>query len=129
MGEERLSKLSRRERQMMEVIYRRGRASAAEVREGLPDPPSYSAVRTLLTILEGKGYVEHVKEGARYIYLPVQRRDRAGRAALRRVVQTFYDGSLGKAVTALVDLSGSRLSPDEIGRLSRLIQEARKEGR
>jgi len=125
MEEGRPHELSRRERQIMDTIYRKGRA--AEVREGLPDAPSYSAVRALLAILETKGYLRHVKEGARYIYLPTQARQRAGRAALRRVLRTFYDGSVEKTVAALLDVSASSLSSEEIDRLARLIEEARKE--
>ncbi len=121
--------LSRRERQIMDVIYQRERASAAEVRENLPDPPSYSAVRALLVILERKGLLQHVQEGNRYIYLPTQYRENAGRAALRRVLRTFYEGSLGKAVAALLDASDADLSPEEVARLSELIAQSRKEGR
>ena len=124
-----LQNLSRRERQIMDVIYHRGRASAAEVRAGIPDPPSYSAVRALLAILERKGLVTHTRDGARYVYLPVHQRDRAGRSALRRVLRTFYDGSLGKAVAALLDVSEADLSPEDLAHLSRLIAQARKEGK
>ncbi len=129
MARRRMAQLSRRERQIMDVIYQRGRASAAEVREALPDPPSYSAVRTLLTILEGKGLLKHAQEGPRYVYQPTERRDRAGRSALRQVLTTFYGGSLGKAVAALLDSSDTDLTPEELDRLSQLIEEARKEGR
>jgi len=121
--------LSRRERQIMDVVYGRGRASAAEVRAGLPDPPSYSAVRTLLSILETKGHLTHVTEGSRYIYLPTQPREHAGRAALRQVLRTFYDGSVGQAVAALLDASAAGLTPEEVAGISRLIARARKEGR
>ncbi len=124
-----LQHLSRRERQIMEVIYARGRASAAEVREGMPDPPSYSAVRALLAILERKGFLVHSEEGPRYVYRPVHRRARAGRTALRRVLTTFYDGSVGKAVAALLDAGGPEVTAEELERLSRLIEQARKEGR
>jgi predicted transcriptional regulator len=121
--------LSRRERQIIDIIYRRGRASALEVTEDLPDAPGYSSVRSLLTILEKKGHLKHVREKGRYIYLPTQPRGGVGRAALRRVLQTFYDGSVEKAVAALLDVSGSRLSAEEMTRLARLIEQARKEGR
>jgi predicted transcriptional regulator len=124
-----LHQLSRRERQIMDVIYHLGRASVAQVRSALPDPPSYSAVRALLGILETKGHLRHVQEGPRYIYLPVHPRPKAGRAALRRVLQTFYQGSIEKAVAALLDVSASDLSPEELDRLARLIAQARKEGR
>jgi predicted transcriptional regulator len=121
--------LSRRERQIMDIIYRQGRASAAEVMDGLPDPPSYSAVRALLRVLEDKGHLRHTKAGARYIYIPTRPRHNAGRSALRRVLQTFYEGSTEKAVAALLDVSDTKLSPEELDQLSRLIDEARREGR
>jgi predicted transcriptional regulator len=121
--------LSRRERQIVDIVYRQGRASAAEVSAELPDAPSYSSVRTFLTILERKGYLKHVEEGGRYIYLPTQPRAHVGRAALRRALQTFYGGSVEKAVAALLDISESRLSAEEMKRLARLIERARKEGR
>ena len=120
--------LSRRERQIMEIIYARGEASAAQVLEDLPDPPSYSAVRALLAILEQKGQLKHRSEQGRYIYAPTRRRARAGRSALVRVLETFYEGSLEKAVAALLQ-SDSRLSAEELQRLSELIEQARQEGR
>jgi BlaI family transcriptional regulator, penicillinase repressor len=121
--------LSRRERQIMDIIYRRERASAAEVAAELPDAPGYSSVRTLLAILERKGHLVHESEGSRYIYRPTQPRRRAGRAALKRVLQTFYDGSVEQAMTALLDVSDSGLSPQERRRLAKLIAQAREEGR
>jgi len=120
--------LSRRERQIMEIVYARGEASAAQVLEDLPDPPSYSAVRALLAILEQKGQLKHRSEQGRYIYAPTRRRARAGRSALVRVLETFYEGSLEKAVAALLQ-SDSRLSAEELQRLSKLIEQARHEGR
>ena len=120
--------LSRRERQIMEIVYARGEASAAQVLEDLPDPPSYSAVRALLAILEQKGQLKHRSEQGRYIYAPTRRRARAGRSALVRVLETFYEGSLEKAVAALLT-SDSRLSAEELRRLSELIEQARNEGR
>jgi len=125
----RLLNLSRRERQIIDIIYRRGRASAAEVAAELPEAPGYSSVRTLLSILERKGHLRHIEERGRYIYLPTQARGSVGRAALRRVLQTFYGGSVEKAVAALLDISQPRLSPEEMRRLARLVEEARKEGR
>ncbi len=127
--EQPLLDLSRRERQIIDIVYRRGRASAAEVREDLPDAPSYSSVRTLLSILEQKGHLKHVEEAGRYIYSPTRRRENVGRAALRRVLQTFYQGSVEKTMAALLDISESRLSDEEMKRLAELIEEARKEGR
>ncbi len=124
-----LLNLSRRERQIIDIVYRRGRASAAEVREDLPNAPSYSSVRTLLSILEQKGHLKHVEEGGRYVYSPTRRRENVGRAALRRVLQTFYQGSVEKTMAALLDISESGLSAEEMKRLAKLIEEARKEGR
>jgi predicted transcriptional regulator len=121
--------LSRRERQIMEVVYRSGRATAGEVLEGLPEPPSYSAVRALLKILEGKGHLKHVLEDGRYVWLPTVPRDRARRSALQSLLQTFFEGSAEKAVAALLTQSKSKLSEDELERLARLIEDAREEGR
>ena len=121
--------LSRRERQIMEVVYRSGRATAGEVLEGLPEPPSYSAVRALLKILEGKGHLRHVLEEGRYVWLPTVPRDRARRSALQSMLQTFFEGSAEKAVAALLTQSKSKLSEDELERLARLIADAREEGR
>jgi predicted transcriptional regulator len=121
--------LSRRERQIMEVVYRSGRSTAGEVLEGLPDPPSYSAVRALLKILEGKGHLRHVLEDGRYVWLPTVPRDRARRSALQSLLQTFFEGSAEKAVAALLTQSKSKLSEDELERLARLIADAREEGR
>ena len=120
--------LSRRERQIMDVIYRRGRATAAEVLEGLPDPPSYSAVRALLRLLEEKGHVQHEQDGPRYVYAPTVARDRARRSALKHVVRTFFDGSASEAMAALLD-GETRLDDAELDRLSAMIEQARKEGR
>ena len=124
-----LSSLSRRERQMMDVLYRDGQATAGEVLAALPDPPGYSAVRAMLRILENKGHLRHVADGTRYVYLPTLPRDRAGRPALANVIETFFDGSTEKAVAALLDLSKSDLSTDQLDRLSQLIDQARMEGR
>jgi BlaI family penicillinase repressor len=124
-----LLNLSRRERQIVDIVYRRGRASAAQVAEDLTDAPSYSSVRTFLTILERKGHLKHVEEGGRYIYSPTRRREHVGKAALKRALHTFYGGSAEKAVAALLDVSESRLSPVEMRRLARLIEQAKKEGR
>ena len=121
--------LSRRERQIMDVIYRQGRATAAAVLEALPDPPSYSAVRALLRILEVKGHLRHVKEGRSYVYLPVQPRQTAAHSALAQVVQTFFGGSIEETVTTLLTDRDTRLSEEELDRLSRLIEQAREEGR
>jgi BlaI family penicillinase repressor len=119
--------LSRRERQILDILYAKGSATAAEVRDSLPDAPSYSAVRALLRILEEKGHAEHQTQGTRYVYLPSVPRESARNSALTRIVQTFFDGSAGQAAAALVD-SGS-LSDEELTLLSALIDRARKEGR
>jgi len=121
--------LSRRERQIMEIIYARGQASATEVLEGLADPPSYSAVRALLRVLEGKGHVRHVREGARYVYQPTQPRSRAARSALAQVVQTFFGGSVEQTVATLLSDADTRLSEEELARLSELIEQAKEGGR
>ena len=122
------SGLSRRERQIMDVIYRRGRATAAEVLEDIPDPPGYSAVRAMLRLLEIKGHIRHEQDGPRYVFLPVVNRDRARRSALTHVVRTFFDGSATEAVAALLS-DGGKLSDAELDRLSAMIEEAREEGR
>jgi predicted transcriptional regulator len=121
--------LSRRERQIMDVIYRRGQAAAAEVLEDLPDPPSYSAVRAMLRVLEEKGHLRHDQQGPRYVFLPTVPREKARRSALKQLVQTFFEGSTEQTVAALLDLSASKLSDAELDRLSQLINQARKEGR
>lgn len=129
MGRTPADTLSRRERQIMDIVYARGEASAAEVRAALPDPPSYSAVRALLAILVDKGHLKHRAEYGRYVYAPIRRRDQAGRSALRRVLDTFFEGSLEKAVAALLQGSDAKLSEEDLKRLGQLIQQARKEGR
>ena len=121
--------LSRRERQIMDVIYREGRATVAEVQVGLADPPSYSAVRTLLGLLEKKGHLRHEREGTRYVYLPTVDRDRARRSALKHLIRTFFDGSEERAVAALLDMSDARMSTETMRRLERLLAEARRQGR
>ena len=121
--------LSRRERQIMDYLHQQRSATAAEVQGGIADPPSYSAVRALLRILEQKGHVRHRSEGARYIYEPVQPRTAARRSALRHLVDTFFDGSAAEAAAALLSLPGDRLDPDDVERLSKLIEQAKREGR
>ena len=118
--------LSRRERQIMDVLFQSGRATAAEVREGMPDPPSYSAVRALLRILEEKGHVRHVQDGPRYLYSPTLTKDKAKRSALNHLVETFFNGSAEQAMAALLDGSADELSGEELDRLERLIREARE---
>lgn len=121
--------LSRRERQIMDAVYRLGRATAAEVRERLPDPPSYSAVRAMLRVLESKGHLRHEQDGPRYVFRPTVPAEKARRSALRQLVQTFFDGSAEKAVAALLDASAADMSEAELDRLTALIEQARQEGR
>lgn len=122
------AQLSRRERQIMDVIYRRGRATAAEVLEDIPDPPSYSAVRAMLRLLEEKEHVRHEQDGPRYVFLPTVNRERARKSALKHVVRTFFDGSPTDAVAALLD-TDTKLSKSDLDRLSAMIDSARQEGR
>lgn len=121
--------LSRRERQILDVLYRTGRASVADVQAGLPDPPSYSAVRAMLRILEDKGHVRHDREGLRYVYLPTVARDRAKRSALKHLVRTFFDGSAAQVMAALVEMAPRDVDSRELDRLQRLIDDARKDGK
>ena len=121
--------LSRRERQSMDIVYRRGEATAADVLAGLDDAPSNTAVRTILRILEEKGHLKHRQDGLKYVYQPTRPRGHAGRSALQRVLQTFFDGSLEKAVAAHLGDAANDLSPDELARLADLINQARKKGR
>jgi predicted transcriptional regulator len=120
--------LSRRERQIVDALYKLGRASAADIRAELPAAPSYSAVRSLLRILEEKGHIRHEQDGPRYVYVPVVGRDNAKRSAMRHLLQTFFDGSTSQAMSALLDVSSSRLDDAELDRLKKLIDQARKQG-
>lgn len=119
--------LGRRERQIMDALYQLERASVAEVRALLPNPPSYSAVRAMLRILEEKGYVRHVQEGPRYVYWPRQSRTRATKPALSHVVRTFFRGSVPAAVAALVELSEDSLTDADLERLSDILDQARRQ--
>lgn len=119
--------LSRRERQIIDILYANGRATAAEVQALLPEPPSYSAVRAMLRILEEKGHVRHETDGPRYVYAPTIARENAKRSALRHMLQTFFDGSAEQAISALLD-DTSKLSDAELDRLARLIDQARSTG-
>ena len=120
--------LSRRERQIMDILYRRTRATAAEVMADLPGDPSYSTVRTQLRVLEQKGHVHHEEQGLRYIYLPAVPRHAARKSALRHLVETFFDGSAEKVVAALLGGDGTRLTDEELDRMAALIAKTRKEG-
>jgi BlaI family penicillinase repressor len=121
--------LSRRERQILDILHARGQATAAEVHAVLPDAPSYSAVRALLRILETKGHAKHRQDGLRYVYLPKESRQQASRSALKRVLATFFGGSVDQAVAALLEASDRRLSGVEMNKLQALVNKARKEGR
>jgi len=120
--------LSRRERQVLDVLYRAGRATCAEVQNAMTDPPSYSAVRTFLRILEEKKIVRHEQDGARYVYIPIVEKERASRSALRHVLNTFFGGSVTQAISALLDEDSKNLSEEDWQRLSVMIADARREG-
>ncbi len=121
--------LSRRERQIMEIVYRLGRATAGEVRDNLPDAPSYSAVRALLRVLEDKGHLRHQQDGPRYVYLPIVPRERARRSALRGLLRNFFENSHEQMIAALLDDPATDISAKDLDRLAQMIDKARKEGR
>ena len=121
--------LSRRERQIMDILHRAGKATAAEVLDNLADAPSYSAVRALLKILETKGHVRHEEEGRAYVYMPIARRTDARQSALSHLLKTFFDNSAEQAVAALLAIKGEKMSDAELNRMSKLIESAKKEGR
>ena len=124
-----LSALTRRESQIMEILYRRGQATAAEVHAEMPEPPSYSTARKLLEILEEKGYARHEQDGPRYVYHPLVAADAARDSALEQMVRTFFQGSIGSAVAALLELQGPKLSDAELDRIATLAEQAKREGR
>lgn len=113
----------------MDIIYQRGQATAAEVQESMPNPPSYSAVRAMLRLLEEKGYLRHEQDGQKYVFKPTLAREKARKSALKQMLETFFDGSTEQAMAALLNLSKSKLSEDELDRLSRMIETAKREGR
>jgi predicted transcriptional regulator len=119
--------MTRRERQIMDVIYKLGEATAAEVREHLPEPPSYSSVRKLLSILEEKGAVKHIERDRRYVFLPARSKREARRTALKHLVETFFDNSTEGVVAAVMDMSAARMSEEEFKRLAALIDQKMKE--
>ncbi len=125
MTKKSLHELGRRERQIMEIIHKRGRANAAEVHADLPDAPTYTAVRGMLRILEEKGYLRHEQEGTRYVYVPTADRRRVGRSALKHLVSTFFNGSAGSAVAAMIGIYEKHLEDDEIEELQRMLDRAR----
>lgn len=121
--------LTRRERQIMDVIYRLGSAAVADVQSEMPDPPSYSTVRALMGVLTEKGELTYTRDGPRYVYRPTTPREEARTSALERVLSTFFDGSPTKAMAALMDLSADDMTDEELDRLESLVKEARREGR
>jgi BlaI family penicillinase repressor len=129
MPDARFRHLSRREREIMDIVYGRGEATAGEILEGLADPPSYSAVRGLVRVLVDKGHLKTRRDGVRNVYAPTKARYAAGRSALKRTLETFFSGDVRKAVVALLDVGDTNLSRQEMDRIRRLIDEAREEGR
>jgi BlaI family transcriptional regulator, penicillinase repressor len=129
MASEELTGLSRRERQIMDFLFERGKASVAEVLDGIPSPPGYSAVRATLRTLEQKGRVEHEEDGRAYIYRPTVKREAARKSALSHVLKTFFDGSAEQAVAALLEIRRTKLSAVELDRMSKLVEHAKREGR
>jgi BlaI family transcriptional regulator, penicillinase repressor len=119
--------LSRRERQIMDTLYRRGKSSASEVRDAMPDAPSYSAVRAMLRVLEDKGHIRHQAEGLKYVYLPIVPRDKAKRSAVKHLVDTFFEDAPDQVVAALLDVSSTRLTRAELDRMAEIIERARRE--
>lgn len=124
-----LAGLSRRERQIMEILFQRGKASASEVRQAMEDAPGYSAVRTLLRVLEEKGHVKHRAEGLRYVYVPTVAREKAKRTAVKHLLDTFFEGSPEQIVAALLDVSSTQLTREELDRMADMIENAKKEGK
>jgi BlaI family penicillinase repressor len=121
--------LSRRERQIMDILYQRGKASASDVREAMPDAPSYSAVRAMLRVLEEKGHIKHQAEDLRYVYSPTVTRDKAKRSAVKHLMDTFFHDSPEQVVAALLDVSSTRLTREELDRMAAMIEQAKKEGK
>ena len=120
---------SRREHEIMNALYRLGKASAAEIREQIADPPTYTAIRTHLSILERKGHIRHESDGTRYIYMPQVAREQMGRRAIDNLLNTFFDNSVERAVTAMLTRKDAEISREDLDRLSRLIDKAKREGR
>jgi predicted transcriptional regulator len=121
--------LSRRERQIMDILYQRGKSSASEVLDAMPDPPGYSAVRAMLRVLEEKGHVRHQAEGLKYVYLPTVARDKAKRSAVKHLLDTFFKDAPEQVVAALLDVSSTRLTRAELDRMAEMIERAKKEGK
>ena len=123
-----LESLSRRERQIMDILYQKGKASASEVRESMENAPTYSAVRAMLRILEQKGHVKHRAEGLKYVYVPVLGRDKAKRSAVKHLLDTFFSNSPEQVMAALLDVSSKHLTRDELDRMAEMIEKAKREG-
>src|SRR5947209_543501 len=121
--------LSRRERQIMDILYQRGKSSATEVREAMPDAPSYSAVRAMLRVLEDKGHIRHQAEGLKYVYIPTVTRDKAKRSAVKHLLDTFFNNSPEQIVAALLDVSATRMTNEELDRMAEMIEKAKREGK
>ncbi len=121
--------LSRRERQIMDILYQRGKSSATGVREAMPNAPSYSAVRAMLRVLEDKGHIRHQAEGLKYVYLPTVTRDKAKRSAVKHLLDTFFNDSPEQVVAALLDVSSTRMTRQELDRMTEMIEKAKQEGR
>jgi len=121
--------LSRRERQILDILYQRGKSSASEVREAMSDAPSYSAVRALLRILEEKGHIRHQAEGLKYVYLPTVAAEKAKRSAVKHLLETFFKDSPEQVVAALLDVSSTRLTSEELDRMAQMIERAKREGK
>src|ERR1700681_4223604 len=120
--------LSRRERQIMDILYQRGKSSATDVREAMPSAPSYSAVRAMLRALEEKGHVRHQAEGLKYVYMPTVTRDKAKRSAVKHLLDTFFNDSPEQVVAALLDVSSTRVTREELDRMAEMIEKAKQEG-
>jgi predicted transcriptional regulator len=121
--------LSRRERQIMEILYQRGKASASEVRESMEDAPGYSAVRAMLRVLEEKGHVKHEADGLKYVYVPMVTREKAKRSAVKHLLDTFFNDAPDQVVAALLDVSSKRMKREDLDRMAEMIEKARKEGK
>ena len=129
MTKKTLAHLSRRERQIMDIVYRTGQVTVAQVLEQMGDPPSYSAVRAMMRVLEEKGHLRHQQEGLAYVYLPTVSPDTARRSAVSHLMRTFFQGSAERAVAAVLEAAQTRLSPAELERIAAMVDAARKEGR
>jgi BlaI family transcriptional regulator, penicillinase repressor len=121
--------LSRREREIMDILYQRGKSSASEVRQAMPSAPGYSAVRAMLRVLEEKGHIRHQAEGLRYVYVPTVAREKAKRSAVKHLLDTFFNDSPDEIVAALLDVGSTRLTREELDRMAAMIEKARKEGK